>query len=122
MDHFEKQWNQLKSKQQSLFQLLSNGFQGDLKKTIAHVIAHVIAITQTCKDLERLQVKITEISTNAKAKQWAWLMSCNEDGHNVLNEAQEQLADANPLNTTEIQTEQAWIRLSKENWLALQEP
>ena len=117
VDHFERQLKQVKSNQQSLFQSLSNGFQGDLKKTIAHVIA----ISQTCKDLESLQAKITKISADTNTKQWAWIVSCNEDDHNVLREAQtglkeaqERLADTDPLNTMGIQTEQGWIRLYKE--------
>lgn len=115
--HYEQQRKQLQSKQQSLFQSLSEGFAGDLKSTRAHVIA----ISRTCKDIETVGSYITAISNHAKAKQYEFLTSCNEDDHFVmvdaqdtLKGAQERLENTDPGETEVIQREQAMIRLTKQ--------
>ena len=100
--HFEEQLKQLKSKQQSLFRSLSEGFRGNLKRTMAHVTA----VSQAHKDIEALEGNVTNLSNNAMVKRWEYLTSCNEDDQHVmieaqerLNEAQERLANTDPMET-----------------------
>lgn len=117
MAHFEQQLKQLKSKQQALFRSLSFGFNGNLRRTKAHIAG----IIQSCRDVETLESRIRDHSNHAKAKCWDYLASRNEDDQLVLIEAQktlkgaqERLADIDPMDTWGIQTEQGIIRISKE--------
>ena len=121
--HFEQQLEVLKSKQRSLVHTLSNGLNGDLKATIAHVSA----ITRALQDIEALEARVRDRSRHANARRWDYLMSRNSDDERVLAEAlgtlmaaKDRLEEIDPTEINGIQTEQATIRLTKERVAVLQ--
>jgi len=121
--HFEQQLKVLKSKQRTLVHTLSNGLDGDVKATIAHVSA----ITRALQDIETLEARVRDRSLHANARRWDYLMSRNSDDERVLAEAQGtlmaakgRLEEIDPTEINGIRTEQAMIRLSKERVALLQ--
>ena len=121
--HYALQVKEMKAKQRSLFRSLSTGFNGNLKRTVAHVTA----IHRACKDIEIVEALIGDLSNHAKAKRCDYLASLTEDDQRVLIEAedaqrgaQERLATIDPKEIAGIQTEQALIRVSKERISLLQ--